>query len=311
MLIIDSHAHIFRTVKGKNTNSLKFGKVKHNNKVVRLLPPLATKTTFTSDVLLEYMDLAKVNKAVLLQAPFYGEMNHYIKEVINKYPDKFTGAAYIDLWEKDSIKSFYHIIEILKFKVIKIEFSSKTGFSSFYPGIKINDKKLDWFWTECEKRNIIVILDLGAVGAPSYQTKNIKSILHDNPDIKIIISHLAQPPLNEENNINKIKLWKEQLLLAKNPGIYFDLAVLPSCISYEDYPYPKTRNFIYEALKNVGADKMIWGSDIPGLFNYVTYSKYIKFFQKYCNFSKNDLDKIMGKNAFELFFKNRNSDCVK
>ena len=312
MLIIDSHAHIFRTIKGKNTSSLRFGKVKYNNKEIRLLPPLATSTTFTPDVLLEYMELAKVDKAVLLQAPFYGEMNHYIKKVIEQYPDKFIGAGYIDLWRKGSKRRFYYIADILKFKIIKIEFSSESGFSSLYPGIQINDRKLKWFWIECEKRNIIIVLDLGPVGSSSYQTKNIKSILNDHPDLKIIICHLAQPPCNEENDKNKINLWREQMHLAKNSNVYLDLAVLPSCISFEDYPYPKTRNFIYEVLENVGAEKIIFGSDMPGLLNYVTYPKFINFFKKYCDFlTKNDLDKIMGKTAFELFFKNRNSSSVK
>lgn len=305
MLVVDSHAHIFKTIMGKNTNSLKFGKVKHNGKVVQLLPPLATNTTFTPDVLLEYMDLAKVDKAVLLQAPFYGEMNNYIKKTVERYPDKFVGAAYIDLWEKGSKNRFYYIADILKFKIIKIEFSSEGGFSSLYPSIQLNDRKLKWFWAECEKRNIIIVLDLGPVGRPSYQTENIKNIIQEHPDLKIIICHLAQPPCNEKNDKNKVNLWREQMLLAKNPNVYLDLAVLPSCISFEDYPYPKTNNFICEAIKNVGADKIMFGSDIPGLLNYVTYPKFIIFFQKYCDYlTENDLDKIMGKNAFKLFFKN-------
>lgn len=305
MLIIDSHAHIFKTIRGKNTFALKFGKVMHNNEEVRLLPPLATNTTFTPDVLLEYMDLAKVDKAVLLQAPFYGEMNNYVKKVVEQYPGKFVGAAYIDLWEKDSKSKFYYITDILKFKIIKIEFSSETGFSSLYPGIQLNDRKLKWFWVECEKRNIIIVFDLGPVGTPSYQTKAIKRILFGHPNLKIIICHLAQPPCNEINDKNKINLWREQMLLAKNPNVYLDLAILPSCISFEDYPYPKARNFIYEAVESVGSEKIIFGSDMPGLLNFVTYSEFINFFKKYCDFlSNNDLKKIMGKTSFELFFKN-------
>ena len=158
MLIIDSHAHIFRNVNGAETASLKYGKVLHNNKIVQLLPPLSIDTSFTPEVLLGYMDLAKVDKAVLLQALFYGEMNDYIKEVIDKYPDRFTGSGYIDLWSKYAEKDFYEVTEILKFKIIKIDFSSKTGFSSLYPKIKINDNNIKWFWAECEKRNIVVIL---------------------------------------------------------------------------------------------------------------------------------------------------------
>jgi len=44
---------------------------------------------------------------------------------------------------------------------------------------------------------------------------------------------------------------------------------------------------------------------LPGLLNDVTYQGYIKFFMEYCDFlSENDLKKIMGENAFKLFFNN-------
>ncbi|MHB8277618.1 MAG: amidohydrolase family protein [Candidatus Humimicrobiaceae bacterium] len=303
MLIIDSHTHVFNTIKGKNTSPLKYGKVKLLDKEIRLLPPLSINTTFSPEVLLEYMKLAEVDRAILLQAPFYGEMNQYIKKIVEKYPEKFAGSGYVDLWKKGAKRNFYYIADILKFKVIKIEFSSESGFSSLYPDIQINDKKLNWFWKECEKRSIVVILDLGPVATISYQTKNIKSIIYSNPELKIIICHLAQPPFGDDCDESKINLWKEQMLLAKNPNVYLDLAIRTTFIAFEDFPYPKAKNFIYETIENVGAGKIIFGSDMPGLLNHVTYSKYITFFKKYCDFiAKDDLEQIMGKTAYGLFF---------
>lgn len=308
MSLIDAHTHIFKAVKGRvaasATSSLRFGKVNFNNKAIRLLPPLAIDTTFSAEILLEYMDYAGIDRAVLLQTPFYGEMNHYIYKTVKKWPQKFVGAAYIDLWRSNAKKVLDYVVNVLDFKIIKIEFSINTGFSGIYPGITINDTNLEWFWTECEKRNIIVILDLDTVDSLAYQTDGIKNIILGHPDLKIVISHLAHPPVNYELDRQKVKSWEEQAALAKYPNVWLDMAVLPS-ISFEEYPYPKTVQFIKKSIKLVGTDKIMWGSDMPSLLIHITYNQYISFVKKCCDFlTESDLNKILGENASKLFFEN-------
>ena len=65
MLIIDSHTHIFKSLKGKiskgNTLSSNYGKITiASKKTENFLPPLCQKTTFTPEMLLEYMRLLNI-----------------------------------------------------------------------------------------------------------------------------------------------------------------------------------------------------------------------------------------------------------
>ena len=148
MLIIDSHTHIFKSLKGKiskgNTLSSNYGKITiASKKTENFLPPLCQKTTFTPEMLLEYMRLLNIDKAILVQNSFYGEMNDYIFRVIKRKPNKFNGAAYINLWNKGAKNIFKYIINKLKFSIIKIEFSNNWGFSVLYPGIRLDDSTID------------------------------------------------------------------------------------------------------------------------------------------------------------------------
>ena len=106
MLIIDSHAHTFKGINGitkfGKTSSGNYGKINiSNGDSLRLLPPLAVKTSFTNELFIEYMDWAGVHKAVLLQSPFYGNLNDYIYSTVKRWPDRFVGAAYLDPWQKN------------------------------------------------------------------------------------------------------------------------------------------------------------------------------------------------------------------
>src|SRR5262245_4623884 len=100
-MIIDAHAHIFRKMSGKigtgQVEGIGFGRVLVDHReMFQLVPPIMKETTFPPEVFVECMTWAGVDKAVLLQGPFYGERNTEVAEAIRRWPDHFTGAAFID-----------------------------------------------------------------------------------------------------------------------------------------------------------------------------------------------------------------------
>ena len=200
MFIIDAHAHIIGCIQGRiassHTKSKQYGRIQcSNGKIIRYMPPLSLETNFPPEALIEYMNLSGVSKAVILQNSFCGEMNQYVHHAVKQWPQRFFGAAYLDIWLDDARKKFSYLIDDLGFEIIKIEFSVKTGFSGLHPGARIDDKCLEWFWKESEKQNIIIVLDLGAINTAAYQTRGIQNILSHYPGLKIVIAHLCHPPI--------------------------------------------------------------------------------------------------------------------
>lgn len=85
-MIIDAHTHIFPQVQGLTaagpTRGLGYGRVAMGSEHIQLMPPLCETTLHTPEMLLAHMDWAGVHKAVLLQAPFYGECNQYVSDAV-------------------------------------------------------------------------------------------------------------------------------------------------------------------------------------------------------------------------------------
>jgi len=116
--VVDIHMHCIPFFCGfKNgeytMRSGRYGKIRLKKGVrERSMPPSFVNSNTDPEMLIGYMDWVGVDKAVLLQAPCYGDHNEYIAEVLEKYPDKFiAGFAVIDPRE-DIEKIIPELIEI-------------------------------------------------------------------------------------------------------------------------------------------------------------------------------------------------------
>jgi predicted TIM-barrel fold metal-dependent hydrolase len=68
-----------------------------------------------------------------------------------------------------------------------------------------------------------------------------------------------------------------------------------------DYPYPEAQSLIRELRDKFGADKLIWGSDMPNVERFCTYRQCVDYIRRHCPFlSATEKDKILGRNAAAL-----------
>ena len=302
-MIVDAHAHVFDRIRGRigcgPIEPLDHGRIRlGNGEIVPLLPPVATEICFTPEMLLEYMDQAGVDKAVLLQGAFYGDMNDYVAVAATRWPDRFIGAAYLDPWSDDPERGFHHVVEELGFSVVKLELSEATGLAGLHPDLRLDDPRLDWFWDDVRGRGIVVTLDMGPVGGKAYQTRAVANVLDARPGLKLVIAHLAQPPLAAPDDEGRNRLWEQQLRLGQYPSVWFDLASLANYAAQEDYPFPTARRYIQRAVQLIGADRLLWGTDAPGLLRTATYPQLLGFVADHCDFlTETERDGVLGENA--------------
>ena len=123
-MIVDAHAHIFPEVHGLTasgpTRGTGFGRLTAGSETIQLIPPYGLQTIFTPEMLIANLDWARVDKAVLLQGPFYGECNAYVLEALHQYPDRLAGLAYLDPWDKGAHSMLEWVIAARCFKGIKL-----------------------------------------------------------------------------------------------------------------------------------------------------------------------------------------------
>lgn len=307
-MIVDAHAHIFSKVHGRTgsgpTRSLPFGKVRlGDGTTARLLPPFCPgPAAFRPEALIEHMDWAGVDKAVLLQAPFYGDANEYVHQAASQWPDRFVGCGQVDPRADNARETFRRITQEFGFRALKFELSIGTGLLGLHPDLRLDDDTMAWIWEEADRLHMAVTLDLGDAGSPSYQTKPLGRILARHRDLRIIVAHLGRPPLGEGSDSGLNALWEEQVLLARHPNVWLDLSALPEFAHAEAYPFPSACRYIERAAETLGPAKLLWGSDAPGLLLRATYPQLLSFLTDGCrSFSEDELQAILGKNATRAY----------
>ena len=304
-MIIDAHLHItdgFNGFTGTGpTRSLQFGMAMHGDEPIQVLPPLNPgKTVFLPETLIRYMDWIGIDKAVLLQGSFYGDQNKYLYEAHQKWPDRFLPAAFLDPRAADVREQFHRVAEVFDFRILKFEMSEPTGFTGVYPDLRLMDPEMTWIWDEAERRQMVVTLDLGRGRTLAYQTDQVREMVEHYPTLKIVIAHLGQPPLADDKEEELNKLWEQQVRLGKHPNVWFDTSALPAYRN-EDYPFNTALRYLRRAAELIGARKLMWGSDIPGLLGQATYLQLLEMIRRHAQFSPDELCGILGQTAWEVY----------
>ncbi len=305
-MLIDAHAHIFTRIHGQTgagpTRGLGYGRIRIGREVLRAIPPSGARTAFTAETLIAHLDWAGVDAAVLLQGPYYGACNQYALEAMQRYPDRLWGAAYLDPWAPDAASLFARGSILPAFRAVKLECSEPTGLFGLHPEADLGATALDWLWHELAAQGLALVLDLGAVGSRSYQTDAVRGIALRHPGLRIVVAHLGQPTPRAEADPALWTLWRAQIDLGLLPNIWFDCAALPAYVAAEGYPFPSAGRYLRVAIEQIGAHKVMWGTDLPGMLVHATYPQLVQLAHEHtCFLSVSDRARVLGENALAVF----------
>jgi predicted TIM-barrel fold metal-dependent hydrolase len=253
-------------------------------------------------MLIANLDWAGVDMAVLLQGPFYGECNQYVLDALQLYPRRLAGLAYLDPWDKEAPGMLEWAISTRAFKGIKLECSVATGLIGLHPQARLDMPEIAWVWTEIEAHGLVLVLDLGKPGSRSYQTQAVRAIAEDHPKLKVIIAHLGQPGPECEADPAMRQMWREQIELGGLSNVWFDCAALPAYRPDEDFPFPSAGRYLRLAIERLGAGKIMWGTDQPGLLSHADLPHLTKMIRQQTGFlSPDDQSLVLGGNAAYVF----------
>ena len=282
-MIIDAHAHIFPAVHGQSgpdaVRGQSYGRITVGARSAQIMPPLNAQVEHTPEMLIAHMDWVGIDKAVLLQGPFYGECNAYVAQAAARYPRRLIAAAYFDPWSDDSRRVFDATLTDPIFRAVKLECSVATGLFGLHPAADLAAPELVWLWDELERRGQVLVLDLGAIGSRSYQTAAVRAVAEAHPALRVVVAHLGQPNPAIEADQRLRALWLDQLDLGRLPNIWFDCAALPAYartragagVEAEGFPFASVARYLREAAERLGPTKIMWGTDLPSLFMHATY----------------------------------------
>lgn len=293
-MIIDAHAHIYEILKGYGAKGefrpLGRGRgIWATGLVERFFPEEYGDTGFHAETLVHIMNENDVDHAILLQGGNYGFHNDYMAESAAKYPEKLTAVGAIDPYALYADKIFDNLIERYRFKALKFEISSEWGLSGFHRDLKLTDEAFCRLLEKADAFGLTVAIDMGTMAMSSFDFEGFKTIVERYRNVLFVMTHCFFP-----NNDGKNEMRMEFAKSLTGDNFVMDFANL-SLETQADY---------LRSLKNViGAERMLWGTDIPGVLCRFTYKQLIERVEASGIFTKTELPLVMGENAKRVYLK--------
>ena len=300
MKIIDAHAHVVQYIAGFTSRGelrgVGGGRARYADGSEFQMIPERFGDSFTADDLISVMDKNGVEKAVLLQGQFFGFQNEYTAEAVKKYPHRLVGAGSYDPFcaKVETVK--HRLFKELGFRAVKFEVSNGSGLMAYHPPIDLNGELMNACYRHAADNGLIVVMDIGRPRNCCWQVENLAAAIKNYRGVTFVICHLLAPQRTD------IALLRDALSKLAMPNVYFDLASLASTQQPETYPYPTAVEHLKTAKRIVGADRLMFGTDMPSNLCRDTYSDLADYITLSGVFAQNELEDIFYNTANAVYF---------
>ncbi|MET0503318.1 MAG: amidohydrolase family protein [Candidatus Binatia bacterium] len=233
--------------------------------------------------LLREMDLASVQRTVLVPPTWEGDRNDTSLDAARLYPDRFAvmGRLAIDKPESRALmptwKQQPHMLGI------------RMSFHQGRPKVWLEDGTADWFWDDAERYDIPVM-----AFAPHAAWK-LGEIAERHPGLRLIVDHMSLSSALRGKPLDGAVDSLVKLARLKNVAV--KVSALP-CYVEEPYPFPTLHPLIRRVVDAFGPQRCFWGTDLSHLTS--SYKQCLTLFTEELKFlSDNDKEWILGRGIAE------------
>lgn len=120
----------------------------------------------------------------------------------------------------------------------------------------------------------------------------------DDKTIEILTGNASDPKTKRIHN------WDDILAVSALPNVFLEILQVqyPSTRTGDEYPFPMGQKTIEDAHRRLGAEKLVWGADMPALERACTYRQSLDYVRFHCPFmNAREKDRVLGDNAAEIF----------
>ncbi len=232
-------------------------------------------TPLSGERLLEELQQAGVDRAVLVPPFFEGHRNDYALRCARQAPDAFRVMARVDLAARDEA-AVRDVVADPLVPGLRLLFLPADGGA-------VLDRAADWLWPLAEQ------LDLPVMAFAPGQTRALGEVARAHPRLRLAVDHLGLPPgVTDEAVAPHIA---DLVALAQLDNVCVKASAVPNA-STEDYPYPSLHPHLRRVLAAFGADRVFWGSDLSRLRG--TYPDLVRLFREDLGLSEGPRDLVMG-----------------
>jgi predicted TIM-barrel fold metal-dependent hydrolase len=231
-------------------------------------------------------------------------MNDYNAFAQNQYPDRFTALLTVDeprAFTDAGLAEFDRAYRKLGLRGVYFAFDAfaRTDFD-----IRFDDARLDAFWSQVDAAALPVFIEVNAIpdyDAASYVDNIVR--LHGLMDryraIRWVL--VMGPPVGFFARSGAWDFPAAVEAAYRHENLLIEVMFPISWGGVWDYPYPEAQALIRGMRDRFGADRLVWGSDMPNVERFCTYAQSVNYVRRYCDFlSESEKAKILGGNIDQL-----------
>lgn len=274
------------------------------NYYIQFMPPTLQTMEAPVDFMINQMDYAGIQTAVLQNDHIYGSLNHYFSDALKQYPDRFIGLAQVEeplAFQDDQIESLQLSIKELGLR--GLYFTTSTFFSVGY-AYYYDDTRFTSFWDEVERLRLPVFWVFptsSPIGDYREEMRRFQAWSEAHPSVDSVLVHgIPDPPFLGSDGRLALPDW--MLTLVRDFPVHAEILYPLRWGGVWDYPYPQAHDRIRYYYDTFGPEKLMWGSDMPNVERYCTYRQTLTYFSDYCDFiPPSDKQKMLADNTLKLF----------
>ena len=207
--------------------------------------------SFEADDLSARLRAAGVDKTVLVQSSNSYEGNAYMLKVADVTDWVGAVVGWVDLLNPEDTRRRLEM------------YRRHPKFRGVNHLLSVEDNP-DWIAQPVVRDSLKVVEELGLLFEVSavypYSLKHVPALAEALPNLKLVINHLAKPPIAER----KLSPWTDQLILAAaHPNVYAKISGLNTAANWEVWTSDHLKPYIDFAIDAFGADRLMAGSDWP------------------------------------------------
>ena len=271
---------------------------------VQYMPVAMQEIDCPPEQMLAQMIVAGVDHIILQAGGGYGAMNDYNAFAQSQYPAKFTGLLNIDEATADRPETLAEVDRAV----------TRLGLKGLYYSHEMSrhgyDRNVDHadfrpFWDKIAGYKLPVLIELS--GTPNYDRASfignlmaLERLLLAYPQVRWVA--VMGPPVGHFAPKGSWDFPDEVVRAYSRDNLMIEVMFPITWGGVWDYPYPEAQALIREMRDRWGAEKLVWGSDMPNVERFCTYKQCVDYVRKHCGFlTAAEKDRILGGNMADLF----------
>jgi predicted TIM-barrel fold metal-dependent hydrolase len=261
--ILDSHMHAW----GPDTAAHPW----ETDSIVEAVEALPVETEYTADVLLDDLDAADVEEAVVIGLPLTHWLDNWYVETVAREYDRLYGVALLDPFADDAVDELRRLMAIDD--VIGFRLAPVFPRDAMYEVDPSETVQTTWlrdaidetaFWEACAETGASVNLL-----AHYTQLDQVQALVERYSELSYVVDHFGRAGADVSVDDPAFARFAD---LADAGDVLVKASAIPA-ISEEPYPHLDVADKIRWLLDTFGREKVAWGSDYPFISPHTDYEE--------------------------------------